>query len=197
MHLLRRLIFQRLPKITTKHRRHADLREDSHRQDHHAGGRVIGHNRQCEEQDPGQGGHSPGPAAPDLRRKATRGWPHPVRLQHPEGVDSALGPPSPWRHHRAFAQGARLQVQLRQDDLPQVLRSSATEGCQLPQEEVRPHQPAPPQEEAQVNASLPTASGESFGVMWRYDYATNACDGHEGMVSSLALSTYIRQHPGM
>jgi large subunit ribosomal protein L40e len=65
------------------------------------------------------------------------------------------------------------------------------------QEEVRPHQPAPPQEEAQVNASLPTASGESFGVRWRHDYATNACDGHEGMVSSLALSTYIRQHPGM
>jgi len=39
-------------------------------------------------------------------------------------------------------------------DLPQVLRSSATARCQLPQEEVRPHQPAPAQEEAQVNYSL-------------------------------------------
>ncbi|KAH8632123.1 hypothetical protein IG631_13806 [Alternaria alternata] len=87
--------------------------------------------RQRQVQDPGQGGHSPGPTAPDLRRKATRGWPHSVRLQHPEGVNPPLGPPSPWWYHRAFAEGACLQVQLRQDDLPQVLRTSATEGCQL------------------------------------------------------------------
>ncbi|EMD37053.1 hypothetical protein CERSUDRAFT_155502, partial [Gelatoporia subvermispora B] len=38
-------------------------------------------------------GHSPGPAAPHLRWKAARGWPHPERLQHPEGVHSSLGPP--------------------------------------------------------------------------------------------------------
>ena len=38
------------------------------------------------------------------------------------GIDPAPGAPSPWRHHRALAQGARVQVQLRQDDLPEVLR---------------------------------------------------------------------------
>jgi hypothetical protein len=34
----------------------ADLREDPHGQDHHPRGRVLGHDRQCQGQDPGQGG---------------------------------------------------------------------------------------------------------------------------------------------
>ena len=69
------------------------------------------------------------------------------------GVDSPPGPPSSWRYHRALAQGARVQVQLRQDDLPQVLRPSPAARDQLPQEEVRPHQPAEAEEEAQVSGT--------------------------------------------
>ena len=61
------------------------------RQDHHARGRVLGHDRERQVQDPGQGGHPPGPAAPDLRGQAARGWPHARGLQHPEGVDAAPG----------------------------------------------------------------------------------------------------------
>merc|ERR1712022_106318 len=50
-----------------------------------------------EGQDPGQGGHPPGPAAPDLRREAAGGRPHTPGLQHPEGVHSAPRAPSAWR----------------------------------------------------------------------------------------------------
>merc|ERR1712063_230801 len=46
-----------------------------------------------EGEDSGQGGHPPRPAAPDLRGQAARGRPHPVRLQHPEGVDAPPGAP--------------------------------------------------------------------------------------------------------
>jgi ribosomal protein L40E len=48
------------------------------------------------------------------------------------------------------------------------------------QEEMRPHQPAPPQEEVEVNYTLATASGamEIGGTN-----ATNACNGHEGTVT--------------
>ncbi|PWU83755.1 putative polyubiquitin [Trypanosoma cruzi] len=42
-----------------------------------------------EGEDPGQGGHSAGPAAPDLRWQAAGGRPHARRLQHPEGVHAA------------------------------------------------------------------------------------------------------------
>ena len=42
-------------------------------------------------QDPGQGGHPAGPAALDLRGQAARGRADLVGLQHPEGVNSALG----------------------------------------------------------------------------------------------------------
>ena len=50
----------------------------SHRQDHHPRGGVVRHYRQCQVEDSGQGGHSSGPAAPDVRWQAARGWPHPV-----------------------------------------------------------------------------------------------------------------------
>ena len=56
-------------------------------------------NRQCQVQDPGQGGHPPRPAAPDLRGQAARGRSHAQRLQHPEGVDIASRAPSAWRYH--------------------------------------------------------------------------------------------------
>ena len=35
--------------------------------------------------------HPPRPAAPDLCGQAAGGWPHPGRLQHPEGVHPAPG----------------------------------------------------------------------------------------------------------
>merc|ERR1711939_1096637 len=70
----------------------ADLRQDPHGQDHHPWGGVLGHHRQCQEQDPRQGGHSAGPAALDLRWQAARGRPYPLGLQHPEGVHPSLGP---------------------------------------------------------------------------------------------------------
>merc|ERR1712072_739684 len=45
-------------------------------------------------QDPGQGGHPTRPATSHLRWQATRGWPHPFGLQHPEGVHSSSSAPS-------------------------------------------------------------------------------------------------------
>ena len=42
------------------------------------------------------GGHPARPAAPDLCRQAAGGWPHPGRLQHPEGVDAAPGSAPAW-----------------------------------------------------------------------------------------------------
>merc|ERR1712032_1440365 len=46
--------------------RYADLCEDPHREDHHPGGRALRHHRECQGQDPGQGGHPPGPAEVDF-----------------------------------------------------------------------------------------------------------------------------------
>ncbi|KFY00266.1 hypothetical protein O988_03423 [Pseudogymnoascus sp. VKM F-3808] len=66
------------------------------------------------------------------------------------GIDSPPCPPSPWWYYRAIAEGPGLQVQLRQDDLPQVLRPPPSPCDQLQEEEVRTHQPAPPKEEAKV-----------------------------------------------
>ncbi|PYI36481.1 ubiquitin-domain-containing protein [Aspergillus indologenus CBS 114.80] len=79
------------------------------------------------------------------------------------GVHPSPRPPSPWWYHRALPQGPRLQVQLREVHLPQVLRSSPSPCHQLPQEEVRSHQPAPPQEEAQVNDSPVTVFLRCWG----------------------------------
>merc|ERR1711977_462603 len=87
---------------------HADLRENAHRQDHHARGRAVGLDRQRQGEDPGQGGHPARPAAPHLRGQAARGRPHALRLQHPEGVDAAPRPPPAWR--RAADSGHKLVV---------------------------------------------------------------------------------------
>ena len=73
-------------------RARADLRENPHRQDHHARRGAERHDRQRETEDPGQGGHPARPAAPHLRGQAAGRWPHAERLQHPEGVDA---PPRP------------------------------------------------------------------------------------------------------
>ena len=74
----------------------------------------------------GQGRHSARPAAPDLRWQAAGRWSHSFWLQHPEGVDATLGPSSPRRHHRAFSPHVGAKVQLREDDLPQMLRQAST-----------------------------------------------------------------------
>ncbi|KAG5192480.1 ubiquitin-related domain-containing protein [Tribonema minus] len=84
---------------------HADLREDTDRQDHHPGRGALGHDRQREAEDPGQGGHPPRPAAPDLCRQAAGGRPHPERLQHPEGVHAPPGAASARRAVRSGCAG--------------------------------------------------------------------------------------------
>merc|ERR1712226_47837 len=117
---------------------------------------------ECEGQDPGQGRNPTRPAEADLRRQAAGGWTHTVRLQHPERVDTPSGSATEGWHHRAQLENVGVQVQLRQDDLQKVLRSSSPEGHQLPQEEVWPHQQPATQEEAEVDARA-THDGD---VMW-------------------------------
>merc|ERR1712149_58895 len=51
-----------------------------------------------EGQDPGQGGHPPGPAEVDLRWQAAGGRKNPLRLQHPEGVHPPSCSPSQGRY---------------------------------------------------------------------------------------------------
>jgi hypothetical protein len=70
---------------------HAGFREVAEREDDHAGRGVFGHDRDGEEQDPGQGGDTAGPAAADLFREAAGGRALARGLQHPEGVDAAPG----------------------------------------------------------------------------------------------------------
>merc|ERR1712000_440867 len=41
----------------------------------------------------------------DLRRQATRRWPHSFRLQHSEGVDPPPRPPTPWWCQEAQEEG--------------------------------------------------------------------------------------------
>ena len=62
-----------------------------------------------------------------------------------------LGPSSSRRCDRALSSHSGPEVQLRQDDLPQVLRSSPPQSHQLPKEELWPHIKHQAQEEAEVN----------------------------------------------
>ena len=80
----------------------ADLRQDADGQDHHARRGTERHDRQRQTKNPGQGGHPAGPAAVDFRGQATRGRPHVVGLQHPEGVDPPLSPEIERRRPRPF-----------------------------------------------------------------------------------------------
>merc|ERR1712048_248042 len=82
--------------------------QDADRQDHHAGRGGIRHDRQCQGEDPGQGGHPARPAAAHLRGQAARGRPHALRLQHPEGVDAAPGA-APARRDADICQDADRQ----------------------------------------------------------------------------------------
>merc|ERR1711964_785383 len=108
-------------------RNHADFREDPDGQDYHPRGGVLGYYLQRQVQDPGQGGHPTRPATSHLRWQATRGWPHPFGLQHPEGVHSSSSAPSPWRRKEAQEEGVHHpkedQAQARR---PSWLSSSTT-----------------------------------------------------------------------
>merc|ERR1712224_583484 len=75
---------------------YADLCENADRQNHHLGCGTIRHNRECQGENPGQGGYSSGSATPDFRWQTTRGRAHPFGLQHPERVHPALGLASSW-----------------------------------------------------------------------------------------------------
>merc|ERR1712176_376211 len=88
---------------------------------------MGGHDRQRQAEDPGQGGHPDGPAAPDLRGQAARGRAHALGLQHPEGVDAApRAPPARWhadlrqdadrQDHHARRGGLRLDRQRQGQD---------------------------------------------------------------------------------
>ena len=79
-------------------RARADLRQDADGQDHHAGRRAVGHDRQRQTKNPGQGGHPARPAAPHLRGQAARGRADAVRLQYPEREHDTFGTETARRH---------------------------------------------------------------------------------------------------
>ena len=198
------------------------IRQDPHRKDHHPRGRVVRHGRQCQDQDPREGGHPAGSAAFDLCRQAARGWSDLVGLQHPKGscaisnirtynvvleikfslflllsagtdgaADTAVGQESTL-HLVLRLRGGLIEpslkalaskynadkmicrkcyvraVHLRRRDVRAGNRSlipatshrkltttpsgpPSTTSDQLPQEEVRPYEPAPAEEEDQVD----------------------------------------------
>ena len=66
-------------------------------------------------------------------------------------VDFASCFASAWWHYRAQLAHVGSEVQLRQDDLPQVLRPTPPSRRQLPQAQVWPHLQPAPQEEAEVD----------------------------------------------
>ena len=67
----------------------ADLRK--HGQYEYSSGGRVRHDRDGETKDSGQGGHLAGPATTHVRGIAARGRPYACRLQHSEGVDTAIG----------------------------------------------------------------------------------------------------------
>merc|ERR1712198_779576 len=69
----------------------------------------------------------------------------------PEGVHSPPGPASAWWCDRTLPAYPGPEVQLRQDDLQEVLCPPPPQGNQLPQEGLRPHLQPQTQEEAEVN----------------------------------------------
>ncbi|KAJ8503394.1 hypothetical protein ON010_g19094 [Phytophthora cinnamomi] len=69
-------------------------------------------------------------------------------------VHAPPGAAPAWWRHRAHARRPGQEDELREADLPHLLRASAAPCHQLPQEEMRPQQPAAHQEEAQVSARV-------------------------------------------
>merc|ERR1711875_140818 len=131
-------------------RQDADFREDVDGQDDHAGSGTQRQHRKRQSQDPGQRRHSSRSATSHLRRQTARGWTHALRLQHSKRVHASSGLETEGRNHRAFSSHVGPEIQLREDDLPKVLRASSSSRHQLPQTQLRTHQQLAPQEEAQV-----------------------------------------------
>merc|ERR1712123_48632 len=83
---------------TPSQRRYADLREDPHWQDNHSGGRALRLHRECQGQDPGQGGNPPRSAEVDLRRETAGRWSHSVSGEVCRSSSRpSLARPSLWR----------------------------------------------------------------------------------------------------
>ena len=70
----------------------ADICANAHRKDGHSQRGVLGLDRECKGQDPGQGGNPSRPAATHLCWEAVGGWPHSERLQRSEGGHGAPRP---------------------------------------------------------------------------------------------------------
>ncbi|KAK8710563.1 hypothetical protein V6N13_145881 [Hibiscus sabdariffa] len=66
-------------------------------------------------------------------------------------INPASGSETPWWHYRAFFDGIGSKIQLGQDDLPQVLCSSAPPCRELQEKEVRTQQSVEAKEEDQVD----------------------------------------------
>merc|ERR1712228_49758 len=130
----------------------------------------------------GQGGNPPGSAASDLRREAAGGRPNTVRLQYPEGVHPPPRVEAPWRCLRPLACRAGQVIQLREADLPQVLRASPAQGYQLQEEELRTLVSASAQEEAQIRMLFYLvhcyAQGRGSNWLWMV-YLEGRCAGAE------------------
>ena len=84
----------------------ADFCQNIDGENHHPRGGTQRYNRKCQGQNSRQRGYPAWPAASDLRRQAAGGRPHPVRLQHPEGVHPPPG-----------AQAARWRQEAQEEEL--------------------------------------------------------------------------------
>jgi hypothetical protein len=80
--------------------------------------RAQRYDRQCQDQDPRQGGNPSRSTAFDFRRKAARGRPNLVRLQHPEGIDFASRIATSWGCLRSHPCLVGQEIQLREVHLP-------------------------------------------------------------------------------
>merc|ERR1711875_103119 len=143
-------------------RQDADFREDVDGQDDHAGSGAQRQHRKRQSKDPGQRRHSSRSATSHLRRQTARGWTHALRLQHSKRVHASSGLETEGRNHRTFSSHVGPEIQLREDDLPKVLRASSSSRHQLPQTQLRTHQQLAPQEEAQVKKGLSIVFKEGF-----------------------------------
>jgi ubiquitin len=94
-------------------------------------------------------GIPPRPTAFNFCWKAVGRWAYVVRLQYPKRVDSAsCASLERWTYRTLFASFGP-EVQLRQDDLSQVLREVASTCHQLSQNQMWPHKQSSPKKEDQ------------------------------------------------
>merc|ERR1712063_176162 len=77
---------------------HANLCEDTDRKDNHVGCGSVGHHRQRQSKNSGQGRNSTRPATLDFCWQTVGGWAYTFRLQYSKRVNSSFGSPSSWWH---------------------------------------------------------------------------------------------------